>query len=81
MEGFCGVVLHLERFLVLRVEFPGDKGWTLALPAFEGWLSCGPGDFVDVLGSCFSSALWFPSSSIVTDYISAVTAESLLNYT
>jgi len=36
MEGFCGVVLYLERFLVLQIEFPGDKGSALALPpAFD----------------------------------------------
>ena len=76
MEGFCGIVLHIECFLVLRVEFPGDKGWTSALPVFnQGWLSCGAGDFVDC---CFSSALQIPSSSIVTGYISAVTTESSL---
>lgn len=35
MEGFCGVVLHLESFLVLWVEFPGDKGLASALPVFH----------------------------------------------
>lgn len=50
MEGFCGVMLHLECFLVLWVEFPGDKGWTSALRAFnQGWLSCCAGEFVDIL--------------------------------
>lgn len=79
MEGFCGIVLHLECFLVLWVEFPGDKGWTSALPAFnQGWLSCGAGDFVDILGGCLSSVLQFLSSAIVTGYISAVAAEPSL---
>lgn len=32
MEGFCGIVLHLDCFLVLWLEFPGDKGWASALP-------------------------------------------------
>lgn len=77
--SFCGVMLHLECFLVLWLEFPGDKGWTSALPAFnQGWLSCGAGNFLDILSSCFSSVLQFPSSSIVTGYISVVTAESSL---
>lgn len=39
MEGFCGIVLHLECFLVPWLEFPGDKGWASALPALsQGWL-------------------------------------------
>lgn len=39
MEGFCGVVLHLECFLVLWVEFPGDKSSASALPMLEQLLA------------------------------------------
>lgn len=78
MEGFCGVVLHLECFLLLQAGFPGDKGWTSALPVFnQGWLSCGAGDLMPWV-AVFNSVLQFPSSSVVTVYISVVTAESSL---
>lgn len=32
MEGVCGIVLHPERFLLLWLGFPGDKGWAAAPP-------------------------------------------------
>lgn len=78
MEGFCGVVLHLECFLLLQAEFPGGKGWTSALPVFsQGWLSCGAADLM-LWVAVFNSVLQFSSSSVVTIYISAVTAEPYL---
>lgn len=72
MEGVCGVVLHLESCLALRVEFPGDTSWPSGLPALtQGWLSHSADDFMDIL-------LQLPSSADFSGCSSAVAAEFLI---
>lgn len=79
MKDGRGIMLHLECFLVLWPEFPGDKGQASALPVLsQGWLCCGTGDIGDISCGCFSSVLQLPSPSVVTVYSNC---RVLLNYT